>query len=123
MVQVEAGVAVAGFVGSVPVSSCPTAPLSPRLLQLGQHRWLAGVKRLLLNVSRAVTRDVLIAFSPTAVRYAPPSPLLGRSCTFQTSLSPCPRAWCALLCSFSSLWGCMTGPHQLQHPLARSHVK
>ncbi|NXQ29556.1 AGRG3 protein, partial [Alaudala cheleensis] len=36
------------------------------LLQLGGHKWLAGLKTLLLNVSRAVTRDVLIAFSPTA---------------------------------------------------------
>ncbi|XP_063266427.1 adhesion G protein-coupled receptor G3 isoform X2 [Prinia subflava] len=36
-----------------------------RLLQLGQHQWLAGLKTLLLNVSRAVTRDVLITFSPT----------------------------------------------------------
>ncbi|NWH84672.1 AGRG3 protein, partial [Aegithalos caudatus] len=36
------------------------------LLQLGRHRWLAGLKKLLLNVSRAVTRDVLITFSPTA---------------------------------------------------------
>ncbi|NXR66717.1 AGRG3 protein, partial [Rhadina sibilatrix] len=36
------------------------------LLQLGRHRWLAGLKTLLLNVSRAVTRDVLITFSPTA---------------------------------------------------------
>ncbi|NWU38166.1 AGRG3 protein, partial [Hylia prasina] len=36
------------------------------LLQLGQHRWLAGLKTLLLNVSRAVTHDVLITFSPTA---------------------------------------------------------
>ncbi|NXB82696.1 AGRG3 protein, partial [Donacobius atricapilla] len=35
------------------------------LLQLGQHQWLAGLKTLLLNVSRAVTRDVLITFSPT----------------------------------------------------------
>ncbi|RMC09227.1 hypothetical protein DUI87_14235 [Hirundo rustica rustica] len=37
-----------------------------RMLQLGQHRWLAGLKTLLLNVSRAVTHDVLITFSPTA---------------------------------------------------------
>ncbi|NWV69313.1 AGRG3 protein, partial [Malurus elegans] len=36
------------------------------LLQSGQHSWLAGLKTLFLNVSRAVTRDVLIAFSPTA---------------------------------------------------------
>ncbi|NXC99082.1 AGRG3 protein, partial [Certhia familiaris] len=36
------------------------------LLQSGQHSWLAGLKTLLLNVSRAVTRDVLITFSPTA---------------------------------------------------------
>ncbi|NWW09008.1 AGRG3 protein, partial [Oreocharis arfaki] len=36
------------------------------LLQSGRHSWLAGLKTLLLNVSRAVTRDVLIAFSPTA---------------------------------------------------------
>ncbi|NXD30093.1 AGRG3 protein, partial [Spelaeornis formosus] len=36
------------------------------LLQSGRHRWLAGLKTLLLNVSRAVTRDVLISFSPTA---------------------------------------------------------
>ncbi|KAF4802421.1 adhesion G protein-coupled receptor G3 [Turdus rufiventris] len=44
----------------------PTAPLSHRLLQSGQHSsGLAGHKTLLLNVSRAVTRDVLIAFSPT----------------------------------------------------------
>ncbi|NWZ62936.1 AGRG3 protein, partial [Acrocephalus arundinaceus] len=35
------------------------------LLQLGQHQWLAGLKTLLLNVSRAGTRDILIAFSPT----------------------------------------------------------
>ncbi|NXK64272.1 AGRG3 protein, partial [Sylvietta virens] len=35
------------------------------LLQSGQHQ-LAGLKTLLLNVSRAVTRDVLISFSPTA---------------------------------------------------------
>ncbi|XP_015495090.1 adhesion G protein-coupled receptor G3 isoform X5 [Parus major] len=69
-----------------------------RLLQSG----LAGLKTLLLNVSRAVTRDVLITFSPTAVRCAPPSPLLGRPHTFQASFSSCPRAWCALLCSSSS---------------------
>ncbi|XP_053808912.1 adhesion G protein-coupled receptor G3 [Vidua chalybeata] len=37
-----------------------------RLLQSGQHSWLAGLKTLLLNVSTAVTRDVLITFSPTA---------------------------------------------------------
>ncbi|KAM4767556.1 adhesion G protein-coupled receptor G3 isoform 3-T3 [Cyanocitta cristata] len=37
-----------------------------RLLQSGQHSLLAGLKTLLLNVSRAVTRDVLITFSPTA---------------------------------------------------------
>ncbi|XP_030138102.4 adhesion G protein-coupled receptor G3 isoform X6 [Taeniopygia guttata] len=37
-----------------------------RLLQSGQHSWPAGLKALLLNVSRAVTRDVLITFSPTA---------------------------------------------------------
>ncbi|NXP60213.1 AGRG3 protein, partial [Chloropsis cyanopogon] len=36
------------------------------LLQSGQHSRLAGLKTLLLNVSRAITRDVLIAFSPTA---------------------------------------------------------
>ncbi|NXY06677.1 AGRG3 protein, partial [Pteruthius melanotis] len=36
------------------------------LLQSGRHTRLAGLKTLLLNVSRAVTRDVLIAFSPTA---------------------------------------------------------
>ncbi|NWI05429.1 AGRG3 protein, partial [Tichodroma muraria] len=36
------------------------------LLQSGQHSCLAGLKTLLLNVSRAVTRDVLITFSPTA---------------------------------------------------------
>ncbi|NWT61228.1 AGRG3 protein, partial [Erythrocercus mccallii] len=36
------------------------------LLQLGRNQWLAGLKTLLLNVSRAVTRDVLITFSPTA---------------------------------------------------------
>ncbi|NXL81074.1 AGRG3 protein, partial [Leptocoma aspasia] len=37
------------------------------LLQSGQHSLgLAGLKTLLLNVSRAVTRDVLITFSPTA---------------------------------------------------------
>ncbi|NWT87596.1 AGRG3 protein, partial [Lanius ludovicianus] len=36
------------------------------LLQEGRHSWLAGLKTLLLNVSRAVTRDVLITFSPTA---------------------------------------------------------
>ncbi|NWT94114.1 AGRG3 protein, partial [Urocynchramus pylzowi] len=35
------------------------------LLQSGQHIRLAGLKTLLLNVSRAVTRDVLITFSPT----------------------------------------------------------
>ncbi|NXF20271.1 AGRG3 protein, partial [Rhodinocichla rosea] len=35
------------------------------LLQSGRHSWLAGLKTLLLNVSRAVTRDVLITFSPT----------------------------------------------------------
>ncbi|XP_062355961.1 adhesion G protein-coupled receptor G3-like isoform X2 [Cinclus cinclus] len=35
-----------------------------RLLQSGQHTWLAGLKTLLLNVSRAVTHDILIAFSP-----------------------------------------------------------
>ncbi|XP_023790342.1 adhesion G protein-coupled receptor G3 isoform X1 [Cyanistes caeruleus] len=69
-----------------------------RLLQSG----LAGLKTLLLNVSRAVTRDVLITFSPTAVRCAPPSPLLGRLHTFQASFSSCPRAWCALLCPSSS---------------------
>uniref|UniRef100_A0A8C0UG39 Adhesion G protein-coupled receptor G3 n=1 Tax=Cyanistes caeruleus TaxID=156563 RepID=A0A8C0UG39_CYACU len=80
------------------MSVCPTAPLSHRLLQSG----LAGLKTLLLNVSRAVTRDVLITFSPTAVRCAPPSPLLGRLHTFQASFSSCPRAWCALLCPSSS---------------------
>ncbi|XP_077642499.1 adhesion G protein-coupled receptor G3 [Lonchura striata] len=37
-----------------------------RLLQSGQHSWPAGLKGLLLNVSRAGTRDVLITFSPTA---------------------------------------------------------
>ncbi|XP_068059149.1 adhesion G protein-coupled receptor G3 isoform X2 [Anomalospiza imberbis] len=37
-----------------------------RLLQSGRHSWLAGLKTLLFNVSRAVTRDVLITFSPTA---------------------------------------------------------
>ncbi|NXQ19831.1 AGRG3 protein, partial [Peucedramus taeniatus] len=36
------------------------------LLQSGQPSCLAGLKTLLLNVSRAVTRDVLITFSPTA---------------------------------------------------------
>ncbi|NXC02922.1 AGRG3 protein, partial [Orthonyx spaldingii] len=36
------------------------------LLQSGQHTWLAGLRTLLLNVSSAVTHDVLIAFSPTA---------------------------------------------------------
>ncbi|NXB65493.1 AGRG3 protein, partial [Struthidea cinerea] len=36
------------------------------LLQSGRHSWLAGLKTLLLNVSRAVNRDVLITFSPTA---------------------------------------------------------
>ncbi|NWV45738.1 AGRG3 protein, partial [Daphoenositta chrysoptera] len=36
------------------------------LLQSGLHSRLAGLKTLLLNVSRAVTRDVLIAFSPKA---------------------------------------------------------
>ncbi|XP_059713349.1 adhesion G protein-coupled receptor G3 isoform X1 [Haemorhous mexicanus] len=36
-----------------------------RLLQSGRHSWMAGLKTLLLNVSRAVTRDVLITFSPT----------------------------------------------------------
>ncbi|NXQ53469.1 AGRG3 protein, partial [Anthoscopus minutus] len=36
------------------------------LLQSGQQSWLAGLKTLLLNVSRAVTRDILITFSPTA---------------------------------------------------------
>ncbi|XP_064242687.1 adhesion G protein-coupled receptor G3 [Passer domesticus] len=36
-----------------------------RLLQSGRHGWLAGLKALILNVSRAVTRDVLVAFSPT----------------------------------------------------------
>ncbi|NWX64759.1 AGRG3 protein, partial [Promerops cafer] len=36
------------------------------LLQSGRHSWLAGLKTLLLNVSRAVTHDVLITFSPTA---------------------------------------------------------
>ncbi|NWT18619.1 AGRG3 protein, partial [Vireo altiloquus] len=35
------------------------------LLQSGRHTWLPGLKTLLLNVSRAVTRDVLITFSPT----------------------------------------------------------
>ncbi|NXO36248.1 AGRG3 protein, partial [Locustella ochotensis] len=35
------------------------------LLQLGQHPRQAGHQTLLLNVSRAVTRDVLITFSPT----------------------------------------------------------
>ncbi|NXI76702.1 AGRG3 protein, partial [Rhipidura dahli] len=35
------------------------------LLHSGQHSWLAGIKTLLLNVSRAVTRDILITFSPT----------------------------------------------------------
>ncbi|NWI40100.1 AGRG3 protein, partial [Picathartes gymnocephalus] len=36
------------------------------LLQSGWHSRLAGLKTLLLNVSRAVTHDVLITFSPTA---------------------------------------------------------
>ncbi|NXB11790.1 AGRG3 protein, partial [Cnemophilus loriae] len=36
------------------------------LLQSGRHTWLAGLKTLLLNVSRAVTRDILITFSPMA---------------------------------------------------------
>ncbi|NXS34207.1 AGRG3 protein, partial [Pomatostomus ruficeps] len=35
------------------------------LLQSGQLSWLDGLKTLLLNVSRAVTHDVLITFSPT----------------------------------------------------------
>ncbi|XP_010073289.1 PREDICTED: LOW QUALITY PROTEIN: probable G-protein coupled receptor 97 [Pterocles gutturalis] len=51
-----AGVAVAGFGGSTP----PCPPAGPALC-----RRLAGLKVLLLNVSRAVTRDVLIGFSPT----------------------------------------------------------
>ncbi|NWW80635.1 AGRG3 protein, partial [Climacteris rufus] len=34
-------------------------------LQSGLHSQLVGLKTLLLNVSKAVTRDVLIAFSPT----------------------------------------------------------
>uniref|UniRef100_A0A8C3QEE1 GAIN-B domain-containing protein n=1 Tax=Cyanoderma ruficeps TaxID=181631 RepID=A0A8C3QEE1_9PASS len=37
-----------------------------RLLQMGRHQLLAGLKRLFLNISRTVTRDVLITFSPTA---------------------------------------------------------
>ncbi|KAM4894466.1 adhesion G protein-coupled receptor G3 isoform 2-T2 [Sylvia borin] len=37
-----------------------------RLLHLGWHQLLPGLKTLLLNVSRAVTRDVHISFSPTA---------------------------------------------------------
>ncbi|NWV90321.1 AGRG3 protein, partial [Machaerirhynchus nigripectus] len=36
------------------------------LLQSGHHSCVAELKTLLLNVSRAVTRDVLITFSPTA---------------------------------------------------------
>ncbi|NXA66088.1 AGRG3 protein, partial [Mohoua ochrocephala] len=36
------------------------------LLQSGRHSWLAGLKTLLLNVSRADTQDVLVTFSPTA---------------------------------------------------------
>ncbi|NXO67489.1 AGRG3 protein, partial [Phainopepla nitens] len=36
------------------------------LLQSEQHSWLAGLRTLLLNVSRADARDVLITFSPTA---------------------------------------------------------
>ncbi|NWW31993.1 AGRG3 protein, partial [Panurus biarmicus] len=36
------------------------------LLQSGQQSWLAGLRTLLLNVSRAVTHDILITFSPTA---------------------------------------------------------
>ncbi|NXH56038.1 AGRG3 protein, partial [Rhabdornis inornatus] len=35
------------------------------LLQSGQHSLLAGLKTLLLTVSRAVTHDILITFSPT----------------------------------------------------------
>ncbi|NXB38581.1 AGRG3 protein, partial [Eulacestoma nigropectus] len=35
-------------------------------VQSGRHDRLAGLKTLLLNVSRVVTRDVLITFSPTA---------------------------------------------------------
>ncbi|XP_056356600.1 adhesion G protein-coupled receptor G3-like isoform X2 [Oenanthe melanoleuca] len=36
-----------------------------RLLQSGQHNWLDGLKTLLMFVTRAVPRDILIAFSPT----------------------------------------------------------
>ncbi|NWV35793.1 AGRG3 protein, partial [Grantiella picta] len=36
------------------------------MLQSGLHSRLAGLKTLFLNVSRAVTRDILISFSPTA---------------------------------------------------------
>ncbi|NXC54882.1 AGRG3 protein, partial [Aleadryas rufinucha] len=36
------------------------------LLQSGRYSWLAGLKTLLLNVSRAVTQDVFLTFSPTA---------------------------------------------------------
>uniref|UniRef100_A0A8C5T582 Adhesion G protein-coupled receptor G3 n=1 Tax=Malurus cyaneus samueli TaxID=2593467 RepID=A0A8C5T582_9PASS len=76
------------------MSSCPTAPLSRRLLQSGQHSWLAGLKTLFLNVSRAVTRDVLITFSPTAVRCAPPSPFRRSHALQAPQGSVCPAVLC-----------------------------
>lgn len=63
-----------GLGAQPPTSTGPTALLPCRLLQSAGpalRSGLAGLKVLLLNVSRAVTRDVLITFSPTEVRCTP----------------------------------------------------
>lgn len=71
LAQVAAGVAVAGSGGSAPRAARRHCPVPRRLLQLegpALHGKLAGLKALVLNISRAGTRDVLISFSPTEVR-------------------------------------------------------
>ena len=63
-----------GLGAQPPASPSPTALLPCRLLQSAEpalRRGLAGLKVLLLNISRTVTHDVLITFSPTEVRCAP----------------------------------------------------
>lgn len=63
-----------GLGAQSPVYPSPTALPPHRMLELAGpalRNRLAGLKVLLLNVSRAVTRDVLITFSPTEVRCTP----------------------------------------------------
>lgn len=94
-----------------PMSPCPTALLPHRLLQSvgpGLHSGLAGVKVLLLNVSRAVAHDVLITFSPTEVRCSP-LPCSESSMPSKHPFTPVPGLgvpWRALLptCSTVTLW-------------------